>query len=345
MRIGPYIRSMTSDPLSARRHRVLASAFWIAICLSGCVARAQELTEFPLPTPFSSPTGIAVGSDGALWFTETDHLAIGRIATDGTLVEFFIPTVPFGPIVAGPDGALWLPTRLGIRQFLARLTTSGLYSEISIPGFPDSPQLSGGIAVGSDGNLWLARETQILRVTPAGQFQEFPGANGAQYLSPGPDGSIWFTTGHSVGKISLTGTVTEYPRDYFGVVGGGGLTAGADGNVWVAETPDCGTHLPDTQLCGAISRFTPSGERSEFSAPDLGSVNDITNGADGNLWFTQGGRYCHGLPPFGPQCALSPSRLGRITPEGIIKQFDLSQFPLDADPRGTLRTLADTSAF
>ncbi|MBV8155370.1 MAG: Virginiamycin B lyase, partial [Candidatus Eremiobacteraeota bacterium] len=56
-----------------------------------------------------NPVSIAVGPDGALWFTEFDQGKIGRITTDGTIDDHYkLP--PFGVsrgITTGPDGALW----------------------------------------------------------------------------------------------------------------------------------------------------------------------------------------------------------------------------------------------
>ena len=68
------------------------------------------LNEFPT-------TGSAIGEanfitnapDGAIWFTDTSHNAIGRITTSGTITEFTIPTASANPngITVGPDGNLW----------------------------------------------------------------------------------------------------------------------------------------------------------------------------------------------------------------------------------------------
>ena len=42
---------------------------------------AGVVTEFPIPTPSSTPYGIVVGPDGNLWFTEGAPAAnkVGRI--------------------------------------------------------------------------------------------------------------------------------------------------------------------------------------------------------------------------------------------------------------------------
>src|SRR5437868_6578127 len=72
-------------------------------------APAGPFTEFDVPTMNSSPWGITVGPDGALWFTELVGGNIGRITVAGVITEYPITTPsttpnssPFG-IVTGPD--------------------------------------------------------------------------------------------------------------------------------------------------------------------------------------------------------------------------------------------------
>jgi virginiamycin B lyase len=75
------------------------------------LATAQEPVEGP------TPVGIAVGADGALWFTESGANKIGRIPTNGEITEFPIPTARSQPagITAGPDGhsGLQRPSLIG----------------------------------------------------------------------------------------------------------------------------------------------------------------------------------------------------------------------------------------
>jgi virginiamycin B lyase len=69
------------------------------------------ITEFSVPTSNSTPSGIAAGPDGNLWFTENGSSAnkIGRITPSGVVTEFPIPTPNSRPdeIAAGPDGNVW----------------------------------------------------------------------------------------------------------------------------------------------------------------------------------------------------------------------------------------------
>jgi trimeric autotransporter adhesin len=53
------------------------------------------ITEFPVGAS-TSPSGICKGPDGALWFTEEATNRLGRLALDGTISEWTVPTVGTG---------------------------------------------------------------------------------------------------------------------------------------------------------------------------------------------------------------------------------------------------------
>lgn len=71
--------------------------------------RAEAILEFPLSAN-RLPQHLALGPDGALWFTESSANAIGRITTAGIVTEFPTPTTASNPyaIVSGSDGNLWI---------------------------------------------------------------------------------------------------------------------------------------------------------------------------------------------------------------------------------------------
>jgi virginiamycin B lyase len=52
----------------------------------GRITLAGEITELPIPSRGGSPTNVAVGPDGNLWYTK--GAALGRVADDGTITEF-----------------------------------------------------------------------------------------------------------------------------------------------------------------------------------------------------------------------------------------------------------------
>ncbi|MDR3639473.1 MAG: hypothetical protein P4L84_37075 [Isosphaeraceae bacterium] len=75
---------------------------------------ALTLSEFPIPAPEYSVTGITAGPDGKIWFTETNwNLFVGKIGvidpSTHAISEFSLPihnAIAYG-ITAGPDGSLW----------------------------------------------------------------------------------------------------------------------------------------------------------------------------------------------------------------------------------------------
>ena len=116
-------------------------------------------------------------------------------------------------------------------------------------------------------------------------------------ITPGPDGNEWFTeqNGHHVGKVTMTGVVTEYP-----VPGGtmGGIATGADGNLWVTDFG--GT---------AINRVTPTGTVTTYTTGLSGgsSPDKIVKGPSNDLYFGEFG-------------AGAGGRIGRITTSGSITE-------------------------
>ena len=66
-----------------------------------------QITEFSTGT--AQPFETVLGPDGAIWFAEVTGGKVGRIATDGTLLEFTLPTAgaQLAGITTGPDGAIW----------------------------------------------------------------------------------------------------------------------------------------------------------------------------------------------------------------------------------------------
>ncbi|HMF27675.1 MAG TPA: hypothetical protein VKE42_02825 [Candidatus Cybelea sp.] len=113
----------------------------------------------------SGPTWICVGPDKALWFTERDQNAIGRLTTGGKYKEFPTNYKYGGPsgIALGPDGALWF-SDFNDRFGIGRITTKGKIRFFSVG-------------------------------TIGGEFRQ---------ITAGPDGAMWFTSylGPGVGRIT-----------------------------------------------------------------------------------------------------------------------------------------------
>jgi len=96
-------------------------------------------------------------------------------------------------------------------------------------------------------------------------------------------GNLWITEylDNKIGRISPTGTLTEFPiptvnSEPFGI------TAGPDGNLWFTES-----------FHSNIGRMTVTGAITEFPLPTANCWPEgITSGPDGNVWFTETSNGC-----------------------------------------------------
>jgi len=83
----------------------------------------------------SQVSGIVLGPDNAMWFTDSGLDAIGRVTQDGSFTEFKIPAGAGshpGRITVGSDGALWFTQVHGNK--IGRITTSGtVASQTNVP--------------------------------------------------------------------------------------------------------------------------------------------------------------------------------------------------------------------
>jgi streptogramin lyase len=137
----------------------------------------------------------------------------------------------------------------------------------------------------------------------------------APNITVGPDGNLWFTETHAIGRITPSGHVSTFavPRRTSG--GPVDITSGSDGNLWFADTsfgPRAGSHPkpgqydPSVFADGGIGRITPKGQITEFRLSgdsSAGSPQRIISGGDGNLWFVQS------------------EAIGRITRQGTITEY------------------------
>jgi streptogramin lyase len=151
-------------------------------------------------------------------------------------------------------------------------------------------------APGPDGNMWFISGTSIGRITPTGQVSDFPVGLRAQAIAAGPDGNVWFTeaSGNKIGRLTASGQVAEFSAGLNPGSSPYWIAPGADGNLWFTDV-------------GAIGRITPWGSISEFSGGLSSSAlpYGIAPGPDGNVWFTD----------------RATKAIGRITPSGQITEF------------------------
>jgi virginiamycin B lyase len=262
------------------RAGALLTALATAIMLAPTAGAAAppELTEFPLASGVS-PYGIALGSDGAMWFTERATDSVGRIALDGTLGPWTAlePGADPTAMAAGVDGAVWF-TEQGLNR-IGRLAPDGSLSEYDVP---TGNAAVAGITAGPDGAMWFTeRATHMIgRVDTDGNVTEFPlpsSVPGPLGITTGADGALWFTQqrGNSIGRMTTAGVVTEYQLPVAGSLPSG-IAAGPDGALWFTM-----------RAANRIGRITLAGQISTYAVPTGASdPMAITAGWDDAMWFT-----------------------------------------------------------
>ncbi len=225
------------------------------------------------PAPINThPHGLGLDPDGVtLWFTGKATGTVGRVASDGTVTHFQLPTPGAVPVyvVAGPDGNMWCTELAGNK--IARITPEGVVTEYPIPT-PNS--------------------------RPIG-------------ITPGPDGrSMWFSeeAGNKVGRILLDPVTYDFvalveypvPRLHANTLLAS-LAFDSVGNLWTQAYVDPGNPRPAgadaiVRLDGSIVWAPTSGDGGDISgvpvkyyeAPTAGTVmHRIIQGPDGNIWFTE----------------------------------------------------------
>ena len=163
----------------------------------GKITPTGTVTEFTAPQKSGHPFDITAGPDGDLWFTDDTFGLVGKVTTGGAITEFTGPGDEPHAITTGPDGKLYASSDKGIWQITTAgvikefTTTDTVWSYILLgpdkqlwmttPAFgaliefnpktshfssaiqPDivngQPGQVAGLAVGADGDVWIAGET------------------------------------------------------------------------------------------------------------------------------------------------------------------------------------------
>ncbi len=140
-------------------------------------------------------------------------------------------------------------------------------------------------------------------------------------FAPGPNGNLWFTSFGSsqtptVGYITTQGTATVYTaglNDEYVM----GLARGSDGNMWIGgDSGAIGMVNPVSGNVTYASDFTNTPCQNATTA--CGSINAMTLGPDGNVWFTDVEGY-----------------VGYVTPGGTVFEFSVTALTgQSSEPKG-----------
>jgi streptogramin lyase len=198
------------------------------------------------------------------------------------------------------------------RSILCTVTaaTAAAVCAAATPSASNPPGKSSRSDASSTAHAWSGKR----RAEGTFTFTEFPvSPNSEPYeIMTGPTCDLWFseTKGANIlGRLDLGGDLVEYSFDGLLNVTPGGLTQGPKGkDIWFTESTN-----------DKIARIDKHGNLTEFALPDAGTFpQDITVGPDGTLWFTAG----FAATLRGSEGA--PSKIGRITPDGDVREFALN---------------------
>ena len=237
----------------------------------------EAITGFAV-TPGSGPSGITVGPDGNLWFTENN--AIGCMSTDGVIIGTYSVTAGRSPsrITVGSDGNLWF-TEPSTNTIGCMSTAGGLVGEFAVTAGSTPSE----ITAGPDGNLWFIENGtgKIGCMSTAGvligEFAIPTASSDPRGITVGSDENLWFTENNAIGCMSTDGVLIGT----FPVTPGRSpsrITVGSDGNLWFTEpsTNTIGCMGTDGALIG-----------DSYSVTAGSSPSEITAGPDDNLWFIE----------------------------------------------------------
>lgn len=283
----------------------------------GDVAGDGAVTEFELPIRSPSTGTIVAGSEGNLWFGESD--GVGRSTTKGEVTSFPLPSGSSSPtaMTLGPEGDVWFTE--GAASTIGRITPEGMISEFRLP----PGRKPSGIAAGPEGSVWFTERAsnEIGRITPLGAISEFhvPGPPAKlDSITLGSDGNLWFAESNlpRVGKIAPGGSVTQFTVPTRG--GTQGIVPGPGGLLYFISGPEIGAISP----AGTISWPSCLGDLCGVA------VNALAPGPDGRLWAAEGIGHCSGLCGGGTELSFAFDP-GRVVP------YSLPPLQLGIGPRLT----------
>jgi virginiamycin B lyase len=264
---------------------------------------SQGITEYELPHPNSKPHYLTIAKNGLIWFTEGANRIGSLDPKDGTFKEYDIPSPHSEPheLIETPDGSIWFlefqSNKVGRLEPM-----TGKITEFPIgPGNPNALALVGGkIWYTQGGMFWVNTFSNKLgSLDPVtGDVEEIiipPEKSVPHGMTLSKDGTIWFTQmfASKLAKLDLNRKkpkVVEYflgkgrnPHDLY--------IDEKKGYIWfTAANPDAIGRLD-------LSKARPGTRKGVryYKLPNPDShPTQIALDKEGNIWFTEMGRYFQG---------------------------------------------------
>ncbi len=230
----------------------------------------NPIISFGPISPPSNPATVShvtAGPNGAIYMMG-DHLYVFSPTTQ--TYSSCEPSIQFNtPIVAGPDGNLWVADN-STPNHIDKVQISGLTCG-AISSYPAGSSTGvNAMTVGGDGKIWFATSTEIGTVTTSGTVTNLATAdNPPNQMILGGDGNVWFSTSTGeIEKITPAGAIT--------VVASGvnpfSIVLGGDGNIWYSTS-------------SSIGKITPAGATTTYAQTYMILGQGLALGPDGQIWF------------------------------------------------------------
>jgi virginiamycin B lyase len=292
-----------------RRHLVVIGV--LGILLVGAAIWLHSLwiwrgfTEYRMERAHDIPTAVAVGPDGAVWFTIDFGDAIGVLRQDR------IQRIPKGSenfeplgLAVDRDGSAWYTD--GPSRKISRMSPDGVVASFAL----STPVAKlARLAAAPDGAVWFAEESaySFTRLKDGAFTRHAVSTPGIAPFGVAVDtsGAVWGTLprANRLVRISARGEIAEFdPPTRAAQLGD--VAVAPDGAVWFLE-----------MQANKIGRFA-NNQFAEFPVPTRSAgLTALALAPDGAVWFTE----------------LRGQRLGRLR-DGVITEFPLPQG--DARPFG-----------
>jgi len=257
---------------------------------------AGPAAEFNLPAQLTldSAHGILYAIDGTPGYPQVDAGTLRSVTTRGaTPPPLATPITLFEP--AAPDreplALAWqktVPASAALSYveatgYIGTLTRAGLSAEVADPYAGVDAFGPEGIVLGADGSQWYQDVSDggvLVHHTKAG-FAAYlvPGNRGFRQPSPNdlalaPNGDVWFVVNNTLGFITPAGRLTPIANFLkAGPTNSVSLAFVADSSLWVADG-------------AGLLQYSRAGAHLQTLAYP---ANDVTQGPDGNAWFSEYG--------------------------------------------------------
>ncbi len=260
------------------RRQLLAAACLLAVGLLASAPRAGAAGA-QLGTGVYATAMVSAGQ--SVWFGGSNYASgydvVGRIGPAGELTEYQLPagrtaTREITGVAVGPLGNIWLSTD---ENRLLRVTPTGTTAQLPAPTAENQ-----GIVQGPDATLrFTSRQGSLGRIKANGEAStvQLPAGSEPKGLAVGSDGAIWVAErgAGAIARVAADGTVTQYPLLHSDSEPAA-IAAGPDGNLYFSE-----------EGAPRIGQITPGGVITEFRVLGSDGTRLISNGPEGDLWYTQ----------------------------------------------------------